>query len=100
MILAKHVISVLFLLLQSAFGCDCFVRAAWTETAALKLYPESIHVSPNNPGHLLIYQGNADGSLLDVPDHSSLVIEVQALLKDESTFLFTETSIFTKSASS
>ncbi len=77
MILAKHVISVLFLLLQSAFGCDCLVRAAWTETAALKLYPESIHVSPNNPGQLLIYQSNADGSLLDVRDHSSLVIEVQ-----------------------
>ncbi len=77
MILAKHVISVLFLLMQSAFGCERVVCAAGPETEALKLYPESIHVSPNNPGHLLIYQSNADGSLQDVRDHLSLVIEVQ-----------------------
>ncbi len=77
MILAKRFISILILLWQSACGCECFVCAAWTEPVALKLYPESIHVSPNNPGHLLIYQSHADGSLLDVRDHLSLVIEVQ-----------------------
>ena len=76
MILAKQALSVFYLLLQIAIGCECFVGAAWTDPNVLTVYPDSIHVSPNNPSQILIYQGKPDGSLLSIRDVSKLVIEV------------------------
>ena len=42
----------------------------------LKVFPESIYVTPDNPSQLLIYKSNPDGSLLYVSDEVNLHISV------------------------
>jgi len=47
-----------------------------SESVVLKVFPESIHVTPDNPSRLLIFKSNPDGSLLYAGDDVNLEIYV------------------------
>ncbi len=49
-----------------------------SESIALKVFPESIHVTPDNPSRLLVLRSNPDGSLVDIGEDLNLEVSVDA----------------------
>ncbi len=63
----KRGILILLLLVIQPVDHDCLAWCDQDPPSALKVYPESIQISENHPGQLLVYRENADGSLIYLP---------------------------------
>jgi hypothetical protein len=75
MILSKvQTLACFRLILILVSSCVCIADDLPNVPDALKVFPESIHVSAKNPSQLLIYLEKADGSLVSVRDSTSVAI--------------------------
>ena len=75
MILSKvQTLACFRLILIFVSSCVCIADDLPNVPNSLKVFPESIHVSARNPSQLLIYLENADGSLVNIRDSTSVAI--------------------------
>lgn len=73
---SKHATIILFLSLQIAIASFSFASEGLQDPVSINVFPESIHVTTNNPSQLLIYKSNPDGSLVDIGVDSNVKVSV------------------------
>ena len=81
MVRTTFALAVVFYSILGAIANDLFCSPLVAdehqrESIVLKVFPESIHVTPDNPSRLLVFRRNLDGSLIDIGKDLNLNVSV------------------------